>query len=551
MPYRRTRPLNVTPESPQIAWGDSINKGLVAYYPCNEPGGLKVRCAVNPAQNLTLSSGYTSRLSGPGGAHGRGLKFTSATQYAQGALVKAVTGGPCTVACWITIDAMPSVSAILVALGSSAATDVEYITYIYANNLNWGHSGDDLQPSTAPVSAGQRVFVVGSTNSAKLQSLYKNGWLAGTRTATAFPTVSSTVTLGGQFDANTGNNFLGSIDNVRIYNRALSQSEVTRLYQEPLAGVVSPRRRTVGAVSADITLALTGNAITFAVGAILPSLSVGIQGNAATFGAGTVTAIAGGNITLTLAGNAIVSAAGALGMSASTALTGNAATSAIGLLGPQTASTLAGNTFTGLPGALAPTSSFTLIGNSSVNSVGQPGVSFAAALSGNASLFAVGTVVSVFSVSLGGRNAAFTAGTVIASTSSNVTLALIGNAATSAVGTLTLATTVSVLGQQGLFATGTIIAVIGTTVTVALTGNKSTFQTGTLLPASQSTPLPWTLSSDGNTLTCGVLTITYNGLLQLPYILTIRGAAYTYTTLWMTERAADTAYIADPTILLY
>ena len=152
---------------------------------------------------------------------------------------------------------------------------------------------------------------------------------------------------------------------------------------------------------------------------------------------------------------------------------------------------------------------------------------------------------------MGGRNAAFTAGTVIASTSSNVTLALIGNAATSAVGTLTLATTVSVLGQQGLFATGTIIAVIGTTVTVALTGNKSTFQTGTLLPASQSTPLPWTLSSDGNTLTCGVLTITYNGLLQLPYILTIRGAAYTYTTLWMTERAADTAYIADPTILLY
>ena len=247
MPYRRTRPLNVTPENPQIAWGDSINKGLVAYYPCNEPGGLKVRCAVNPAQNLTLSSGYTSRLSGPGGAHGRGLKFTSATQYAQGALVKAVTGGPCTVACWITIDAMPSVSAILVALGSSAGTDVEYITYIYANNLNWGHSGDDLQPSTAPVSAGQRVFVVGSTNSAKLQSLYKNGWLAGTRTATAFPTVSSTVTLGGQFDANTGNNFLGSIDNVRIYNRALSQSEVTRLYQEPLAGVVSPRRRTVGA----------------------------------------------------------------------------------------------------------------------------------------------------------------------------------------------------------------------------------------------------------------------------------------------------------------
>ncbi len=279
MPYRRTRPLKVTPESPQINWGDSVNRGLVAYYPCNEPGGLKVCCAVNPAQNLTLSSGYTSRLSGPGGALGRGIKFTNATQYAQGALVKAVTGGPCTVACWITIDAMPSLSAILVALGSSTATDVEYITYIYANNLNWGHSADDLQPSTAPVSAGQRVFVVGSTGSSKQQSIYRNGWLAGTRTATAFPTVSTTVTLGGQYNANTGNNFVGSIDNVRIYNRALSQSEVTRLYQEPLAGVVSPRRRTVGAV-----ISVSGATGTIAAKAPSPtgaaSGKIGVSGTA-------------------------------------------------------------------------------------------------------------------------------------------------------------------------------------------------------------------------------------------------------------------------------
>lgn len=291
MPYRRTRPLNVTPENPQIAWGDSINKGLVAYYPCNEPGGLKVCCAVNPAQNLTLSSGYTSRLSGPGGAHGRGLKFTSATQYAQGALVKAVTGGPCTVACWITIDAMPSLSALLVTLGSSAATDVEYITYIYANNLNWGHSADDLQPSTAPVSAGQRVFVVGSTGSSKQQSIYRNGWLAGTRTATAFPTVSTTVTLGGQYNANTGNNFVGSIDNVRIYNRALSQSEVTRLYQEPLAGAVSPRRRTVGAVAGKA--GVTGVA---AAAALRPTAAiagrVGVTGAAAATAPKPVAAVA-------------------------------------------------------------------------------------------------------------------------------------------------------------------------------------------------------------------------------------------------------------------
>jgi len=507
MPYRRTRPLSVTPENPQLNWGDSINKGLVAYYPCNEPGGLKVRCAVNPAQNLTLSSGYTSRLSGPGGAHGRGLKFTNATQIASGALVKAVTGGPCTIACWITIDTMPTLSSIMVALGGAATTDVEYITYIYNNNLCWGHSSDDLQPTIATVSAGQRVFVVGSTNSAKLQSIYKNGWLAGTRTATAYPTVSSTVTLGGQYNANTGNNFAGSIDNVRIYNRALSQSEVTRLYQEPFAGVVYPRRRTISAVASvsgtiSATLATPAASVSGTIGVTGTTAATAPMPGAAASGRVGVTGTASA-----IAPKPVASATGSVGTNLT--LTGNAATFKVGALavtaGGNITVGLTGNAVTSAVGTLSVGTNFTLTGNAATSSVGSLSLTTSRTLTGNSIVSAVGTLSSSF--------------------------------------------TLPVLGQQSIFSVGTIIATTGVVLTISLTGNRATFYTGALTTTIQSLPLTWALSSDGTVLTCGPLIITYNGALQLPYILTIRGALYTYTTLWMAERAADNAYTADPTIL--
>lgn len=46
----------------------------------------------------------------------------------------------------------------------------------------------------------------------------------------------------------------GGIDNVRIYNRALSASEVMRLYTEPFAGVFSPGYWMPGAAAAAASL---------------------------------------------------------------------------------------------------------------------------------------------------------------------------------------------------------------------------------------------------------------------------------------------------------
>ncbi len=46
------------------------------------------------------------------------------------------------------------------------------------------------------------------------------------------------------------NNWNSTLDSVRIYNRALRYSEVRRLYSEPFAGIVSPRRRIISQVGA-------------------------------------------------------------------------------------------------------------------------------------------------------------------------------------------------------------------------------------------------------------------------------------------------------------
>jgi len=219
MPYRRTRPLLTTPENPQLNWGDSINNGLVAYYPLNEPGGLKARCAVNPAQNLTLI-GYTSRLNGPGGGHGRALRFTGVGQYAQGTLVKAITGGPATISAWVTLDALTVSSPYIAELGTGGTQNTGYSIFFSGSN-----PGFTLQAfscvGTFSVAVGQRVFVVGSLDSAMLQSIYANGILLNTVQRSSFPNVSSKVTIGGINSPAINYNVLGSIDNVRFYNRAL------------------------------------------------------------------------------------------------------------------------------------------------------------------------------------------------------------------------------------------------------------------------------------------------------------------------------------------
>lgn len=105
---------------------------------------------------------------------------------------------------------------------------------------------------------GWHHFVVtigaGGTISNKLVTIYVDG-SARTTTVTAFGNQSDTYanklgaqsTIGaGLTSASTFAGFYpGNIENFRIYNRALSQAEVSELYRNPYAGVSMPTRRRI------------------------------------------------------------------------------------------------------------------------------------------------------------------------------------------------------------------------------------------------------------------------------------------------------------------
>jgi len=89
-----------------------------------------------------------------------------------------------------------------------------------------GLSDVEVSSSTA-VSTNQWSHVVGVYDNSKLM-VYVNGLLTGSDASTGTPTTNAYTLDIGSISGNWG--FTGTIDEVRIYNRALSAEEILRLY---------------------------------------------------------------------------------------------------------------------------------------------------------------------------------------------------------------------------------------------------------------------------------------------------------------------------------
>jgi len=90
-------------------------------------------------------------------------------------------------------------------------------------------------PSNATISDGQWFFLCGVASSATTISLYINGILdhsfsSGISTPFTITAVNSQFVIGNEGQRNVARYFSGSIDDVRVYNRALTAKEVMDLY---------------------------------------------------------------------------------------------------------------------------------------------------------------------------------------------------------------------------------------------------------------------------------------------------------------------------------
>lgn len=237
MPRRRN---NLKP-----AWPFALNtesaqsKGLVAWYPGYPFSGGKLLDLSGYGKHGTLTNFGFSATSGwnRGKEGGLALLLDGTNDYVDlgdnfGGLAKI------TVSCWVMSTSVPgagTVREIISKWGNEAAfdtTDSFVLNYGDPDGLRWYLGGPDAGCiSSGGFSANVRYHVAGTYDGATAR-LYINGHQAvsGVASGTLNAAAGTTSRIGGAAAPSGQLPHIGTIEDIRIYNRALDASEVFAMY---------------------------------------------------------------------------------------------------------------------------------------------------------------------------------------------------------------------------------------------------------------------------------------------------------------------------------
>jgi len=228
-----------------------IMRGLVGWWPMNEGAGARVN-DISPYQNAGLfgniSPGPTSGWSG--GPLGRAVQFDGSDDIVTvpHAAQLALTGDMSACA-WFRPTSSSNYRSLLIKGNVGAGypspfhITVESGTgYLFAM---WGNgSGQTGVYTAAALTMGLWYFAV-ATRLGSTVTLYINGEYNNSANLGGQAVTDAGTPLGiGARPSGTSYPMLGGVANARLYNRALSASEVAQLYADPLAGARAPRWRT-------------------------------------------------------------------------------------------------------------------------------------------------------------------------------------------------------------------------------------------------------------------------------------------------------------------
>ena len=226
--------------------------GCVGAWTFNEGGGPSVRDASGNRNTGTLTNGP---VWGQAPLYGTAISFDGTDDYVD-------VGNNAS----LTFDGTLKFSLCFWAKGSSSQTsgagviakgnggggeqyviDVASNLYRFYTRDSGGGVGSNISAAVGPNNTLQ--FVVGTfDNSRNLVVLYVNGISAATGTTGGSLQATTHITsVGARQSAGAGYDlaYLGFINNVRIYNRALLHQEVQALYAYPYIDYLLPRRRNI------------------------------------------------------------------------------------------------------------------------------------------------------------------------------------------------------------------------------------------------------------------------------------------------------------------
>lgn len=140
--------------------------------------------------------------------------------------------GALSVSAWIYADSLAGYPMFLSKRASVSGHAYQF--YSTGNKLNY-NNGTIVQ-STGTISIGSWTHVAVTFNGAGAVVFYINGSSAGTATAASSnPTNSGSVTIGRAYN---GNYFNGKIDEVSLFNSALSASDISSIYNNGTANYI-------------------------------------------------------------------------------------------------------------------------------------------------------------------------------------------------------------------------------------------------------------------------------------------------------------------------
>jgi hypothetical protein len=216
----------------------SLSSGLVGYWTFDGKQTSWVNYTTKDASgqgNTASMVGFATTTGPVAGKAGQALNFNGSNTYTVASDAASLDSSNITVAGWYKFGTVNGTYQTMVAKWYTGVQQQFVLQLNSDNKLGWwtgnGSTGADVVESATTPAAGKWYYIV-VTISGTSKKIYINGVLDNSGTGTAITSAPVELTVGSK--KNSGGSYFeffnGQMDDIRMYNRALSASEVQKLY---------------------------------------------------------------------------------------------------------------------------------------------------------------------------------------------------------------------------------------------------------------------------------------------------------------------------------